>query len=345
MQQVTELQITSSNQASIFLHQELFDFERVTSSVLRQFFSLSGLNADSYCASKIKVASQWECTIETGVDWFKLLIEAVGLTVKIEEALLAFATILDQQQVGPEILEALLPKSLLNKSALACLLMGRACVRSSMDEKAADIFFKGALINLNFAPLRRQLGLTLLKMGHFQDAALHLEASLWLRNDAGIQSGSFLVTRPCNDAEVYFYKNYFYAVPRNPKVDGPSVIVIGNELYELKKNVIYLCARALLRIPLIRRLVMGLRGLTTRDLVPNSPVNKNSVGPEDLSNCASWLLTLRAAAVNMCRAIFLRVALLTLARAVSFKSASFQDAITSAQELSLKNDHARVDLP
>jgi tetratricopeptide (TPR) repeat protein len=310
---------------------------------------LSGLNADSYCASKIKVASQWECTFETGVDWFKVLFESVGLSDKVEEPLLAFATILDQQQVGPEILEELLPKSLLNKSALACLLMGRAFVRSSMDEKAADIFFQGASINLTFAPLRRQLGLTLLKMGRYQDAALHLEASLGLRNDAGVQSGSFfsaiLVTRPCNDAEVYFYKNYFYSVPRNPKVDGPSVIVIGNELYELKKNAIYLCARALLRIPLIRQLVMGLRGLTTRDLVPNSPVNINSVGPEDLSNCASWLPTLRTAAVSIFRAIFLRVALLTLAGRVSFKSASFQDAITNAQELSLKNDHVRVDLP
>ena len=116
------------------------------------------------------------------------------------------------------------------------------------------------LINPTLAPLRRQFGLSLLRVARYNDAALHLESSLGLRNDMGPQSGSLfaaiLVTRPCKEADVYFYKEYFYAVRRDPAADGPSAIVIGAELYELRKNTMYYLARALLRIPIVRLLAM-----------------------------------------------------------------------------------------
>jgi hypothetical protein len=349
MQPINDLKIviTDSALSSFFLPEELFDFERVNSSVLRKCFSLSGLNADSYCAPKIKAALPWECDFELGVDWFKSFVAAEGVAAKMEEPLLAFATMLDQRQTSPEVLEAILPKSILKQNALANLLLGRALVRSGLYEEAADVFFQGFLINPTLGPLRRQLGLSLLRMARYEEAALHLEGSLTLRGHIGPQSGSLiaaiLVTRPCKDAEVYFYKKYFHAVHRDPKADGPSAIVIGNELYELRKNAMYYCARALLRIPLVRRLVMEVRGLTKRNLVQNSSVNAvsiNSVNAGILSFSSSWLLTWRAAAVRVSQAILLRVALLTLVRKVSFKSESFQDAIFKAQEFGMKSEHA-----
>ena len=283
MQPINDLKIviTDSPLSSPFLPEELFDFERVTSSVLRKCFSLSGLNADSYCASKIKASLPWECDFEVGVDWFKSFVAAEGVTAEMEEPLLVFATMLDQQQTNPEVLEAILPKSILQENPWANLLLGRALVRSGLYEKAADVLFQGLLINPTIGPLRRQLGLTLLRMDRYNEAAFHLEGSLTLRGHMEPNSGSLiaaiLVTRPCKDAEVYFYEKYFYAVRRDPRADGPSAIVIGNELYELRKNAMYHCARALLRIPLVRRLVMEVRGLTKRNLVQNSSVNAVSI--------------------------------------------------------------------
>jgi len=365
MQHISDKKTLSTGTAlsSPFLPSDLFDFERVTSSVLRKFFSLSGLNADSYFASKIKAAPPWEGNFEVGVDCFKTLLEVEGVTAEMEEPLLAFAAMLDQQQASPEVLEAILPESILKENALACLLLGRALVRSGLYEKAIDVFFQGFLINPTLSPLRRQLGLTLLRMARYNEAALHLdmipktvaaldsgnppEGSISLRGDMGPQSGSLiaaiLVTRPCKDAEVYFYKKYFHAVHRDPKADGPSAIVIGNELYELRKNGVFHFARALLRIPLVRRLVMEVRGLSGRDLEQNSSVKAvsiSSLNPGILGVKAYWPQTLRAAAVRASRAILLRVALLTLVREVSFKSESFQDAISKAQGFGMKSGHA-----
>ena len=66
----------------------------------------------------------------------------------------------------------------------------------------------------------------------------------------------------------------------------------------------------------------------------------NSVKAEKLNNSASWVQAWRAKGLRMGRAIFLKVALFTLVREITFKSESFQDAIDYAREFGLENNLA-----
>ena len=181
--------------------QQILNFDRISTGVLRNFMRQMGLPASEYAAADIKQPPPCEEDAQLALAHWKNAAADWTVSTETVNTLLSFALLLDQQRAPVESLRATLPEKLLNISAMACLLLGRALLRNDRVEDAKAVFLQGIIIDPQSGGLRRELGQILRQQGASGDAALHLEDALELREAFNPYSrldpnSPILLTRP-----------------------------------------------------------------------------------------------------------------------------------------------------
>lgn len=312
--------------------QQILDFDRISTGVLRNFMQQMGLPASQYIAAVIKQPFPCEEDAQSALANWKNAAADWTVSTEMVNALLSFALLLDQQRAPVESLRAILPEKLLDISAMACLLLGRALLRSNELDEAKALFFKGIVIDPQSGGLRRELGQILRRQGLPGDAALHLEDALGLRETFNPYSrlepdSPILVTRPNQSVDIYYYRNLFYIVRRAPGSIGPSARAIGGELFGVRRNTAYTLVRSMLRMPLIKRFALGMRA--------SMAVQANLSGTSTASDTrpkSRLYLRLRGVAASARRVLLQQLALSMFAQRIDARTGSLLEAVEAARQ-------------
>ena len=311
--------------------QQILDFDRISSGVLRNFMQQLGLPASEYAPADIKQHLPWEEDAQSALAHWKNAAADWIVSTEMVNTLLSFALLLDQQRAPVESLRAILPEKLLNLSAMACLLLGRSLLRNDRIEDAKALFLQGIIIDPQSGGLRRELGQILRRQGLPGDAALHLEDALELRDAFNPYSrldpnSPILVTRPNKSVDIYYYRNLFYIVRRVPGSIGPSARAIGGELFSVKRNSAYGLARSVLRLPLARRFALSIRASMVVQTNPSATSITHGARPK-----SSLHLRLRKVAAD-CRSVLLQqLALSLFAQRIDGRTESLLGAVETAR--------------
>lgn len=325
--------------------QQILDFDRIAAGVLRDFMQQMGLPASKYASADIKPPLPWEENVQLAVMHWKNTAADWTASTEIVNTLLSLALLLDQQRASDESLRAILPEKLLNISAMACRLLGRALLRNNKPEEAKVLFLQGIIIDPTSGGLRRELGQILRQQGLLGDAALHLEDALNLRETFNPYShldpnSPILVSRPNQSVDIYYYKNLFYIVRRAPGSIGPSARAIGGELFGVKRNAAYGLARSVLRLPLAKRIALGMRASMAAQTNPSATSITHDTRPK-----LRLHLRLRKVAAD-CRGVLLqKLALSMFAQRIDGRTESLLDAVAMASEYSRESRLTTTKIP
>lgn len=323
----TEKADAEKNEGPRVTPQFILDFDRISHSVLRNFLHQSGVKPDEYIAADMGRPMKWEYDSGLTMEFCKTLSANINNCAENVEALLSLASLLDQRRAPGEYLRTVLPHWLINSNALACLLLGRALLRSNEGEKAIIVLQQGLMIDPTSGSIHRELGLALRHQRQLKNATSLLEASLGLRGGLWFKNSidsyvPVLVNRPNQCVDIYFYKQQFYVVGRSPESTGPSAKVIGGELFSVRRNAAYRLARSLLRFPLAQWFVAAIRERHRRSLVP--PVEQFAQ-PNSRLHWRTVVAEWRWLALQ-------RIALLMFASPIPRRAESILDAIELARE-------------
>jgi len=234
---------------------ELTDAEHVLHRVLGEFLHSVGWKSDDYLAAEVRQAMPWERDPGLAVESCMTLAGGVSGSDEAADALVSLVLLLDQKGTRAELLRAVLPTWLINQSAVACLLLGRALLRSGDYRQATALLLQGVTMDPTFSDLRRELGLALRHQHRINDAVLHLEMALTLRRKIELNGRStvpnypVLVAQLDSHVDIYFYKQSFYIMRREP--DSVGARAIAGELFDVRRNASYEFARSLARFPLV----------------------------------------------------------------------------------------------
>lgn len=311
---------------------QILDFDRVSNGVLRNFMRQIGLPASAYAPAEIKQPNPWENDARLALAHLKNTAPDWTLNTETVNTLLSFALLLDQQSAPDEALRAVLPVKLLNISAMACLLMGRALLRTDSIEEAKAFFLQGIIIDPRSGGLRRELGQILRRQGLPGDAALHFEDALELRESFGPYTridlnSPILVTRPTPSVDIYYYRDLFHIVRHAPGMIDPSARAIGGELFGVRRNAAYAFARSVLRLPLVKRFAISMRASMVVQINPSATPIAPALEPK-----FSLYSRLRSAVAHGLRVLLQQLALSMFAQRIDGKTESLLEAVKVARE-------------
>lgn len=313
--------------------QQVLDFDRVANEVLRNFFLQIGLPAGEYAAAPIRQPQPWEEDAQLAVPHWKSIAADWTVNPEIVNGVLSFALLLDQHCAPHESMRAVLPENLLNINAMGCLLMGRALLRDSKIEEAKAFFLRGVIIDPRSGSLLRELGGILRRQGDDDHAALHLEDALELRETFNPSrpldpNTPILITRPTPSVDIYCYRNLFYVVQHPPGSIGPSARAIGGELFGVNRNTAYAFARAVLRLPLIKRFAIRMQAAMVAHTIP--PTTPSTLAPTVDSRLYSKL---RSVVAESRKFLLQKLALSMFARRIDFRTDSLLEAVEAARAI------------
>ena len=311
--------------------QQILDFERISTGVLHNFMQQLGLPTSQYVAADIKQPFPWEKDAQSALAQWNNTAADWTVSPETVNTLLSFALLLDQRGAPVESLRAILPEKLLNISAMACLLLGRALLRNDRAEDAKALFLQGIIIDPKSGGLRRELGMILRRQGLPGDAALHLEDALELREAFNPYIrfdpiSPILVTLPSQSVDIYYYRNLFYIVRRAPGAIGPSARAIGGELFGVKRNTAYILARSMLRLPLVKRFALRMRASMAVQTNLSAPSIASDARPK-----SRLYLQLRGVAANGRRVLLQQLALSMFAQRINDRAESLLGAVEAAR--------------
>lgn len=314
--------------------------------VLRNFMQQMGLPASKYIAADIKPPLPWEKDVQSALAHWENVAVDWTISTEMVNARLSFALLLDQQGARDESLRVVLPEKLLNISALACLLVGRAFLRNGRAENAKALFLQGIIIDPQSGGLRRELGKILRWQCLPGDAALHLEDALGLREAFNPYSrldpnSPILVTRPNQSVDIYYYRQLFYIVQRTPDSIGPSARAIGGELFGVRRNTAYFFARSALRLPLVKRFMLGIRASMTAQTNPSAAPTASS----DAKPKPRLYSQLRGIAANGRAVLLQKLALFMFAQNIDCRTKSLLEAVAMARKYDKESQLKTTQIP
>jgi hypothetical protein len=218
---------------------------------------------------------------------------------------------LDQQSASPDEIESALPPELVDKNAVASLLLARAYARTGRHDEALTRLLEAVSLDPTSGAVHKALGLALRRQGQLEDATFHLEEAMELRTDIRLDSQShpnlpILVSRPAR-FDIYLYQHRFYLVRRLP--DSIGARPIGGELYGIRSSAVFKVLRWLVRQPILRPILLAM----VRPFLPPAiaaPTNPDAPRQSPAPAPPKW----RVALGGFLRTGAKRVALLTLAR-------------------------------
>lgn len=239
---------------------EKAEFDEVTHRVLRNFLRSIGWTPYRYLVFPTATSAAPEITVNDVVQRCRLLAKEAGTHADRKtsaEPLLRLAMELEQMNASPQELASALPPSLVNDNAIACLTLARALLRHGRRDDAMALMFQGVAIDPSVGALRRELGLALRREGRFEEAAVHLDASIELRSGLRFDHRvppdfPILVLRPSDLIEIHFYRGNFYVYRRDEY--SVRMLLLGGELIEIRRNAAYCFLRIFARAPILRPL-------------------------------------------------------------------------------------------
>jgi tetratricopeptide (TPR) repeat protein len=281
------------------------EFDEITQPVLRAYLRAMGWQPRDYRATEVRPPPALE------VDRLHL-VALCRSNAKDVRAQLKIALRLDQLGADPGEIEAALPAELINRNAIACLLLARAFERVGRPDQALTHWLEAVSLDPTSGAVRKGLGLALRRQGQMEDATFHLEEAMELRTDIRLDSQlhpnvPVLVARPGAQFDIYLYQHRFYLMRRLP--DSIGARPISGELYAIHKSTVFKVLRWLVRLPLLRPILLAM----IRPFLPPpiaAPVDPNAPVPLAAPAPPKW----RVVVGSILRSAAKRVAIWTLAR-------------------------------
>lgn len=263
------------------------EFDEVTQRVLRDFMRSMRSNPYSYLVVPIADAAD---TSGLAIERCKAIATRAGESAyrkEFAEPLLRLAMLLDQRRASPEEMQAALPNSLVNGNAVACLMLAHAMFRAGRDDDAVGLLLEGIAINPQTGAVRRELGLALRRERRFEEAAVHLEASLELRSGLRFDHQAPLnlpvtvfrvpIVRPSDTVEICFYRRRFYVYKRDE--DFVRALPIDRVMCQVRRNALYKLVRLVVRILLPRPLFLMVIGWIVAGRAESEAAAQESAAP------------------------------------------------------------------